>query len=823
MLFLAPPLLAEVVVIDASKDNTLFENAAGTVSNGAGQYLFTGRTEQGFDYLRRTLIAFDVAGSIPPGSLIQSVELTLNMSKARTAVPRTTDLRRVTADWGEGTSDAIGEEGGGTLATADDATWIHTFYDTDFWSSGGGDFASTVSASVDVAGLGPYTWGSTTEMVADVQSWLDAPAANFGWILIGNEAASGSAKRLDSRENGDPVNEPSLTVGFEPPIPISLELVADGLASPVIVTHAGDGSGRLFIVDQSGFIRIVDGGSLLPTPFLDVTDRMVAVDPGYDERGLLGLAFHPDYAINGRFFVRYSAPRTGTMGEPCFDTSRGCHSERLSEFAVSGDPDVADASSEIILYDIDQPQFNHDGGHVAFGPDGYLYFSLGDGGGAHDGLADAPPSHGPDGHGQNIETALGAMLRIDVDSAPEPGLDYAIPDDNPFVGVTGVDEIYAYGFRNPYRFSFDDGPGGDGSLFVADVGQNLFEEVDIVDKGENYGWVIKEGFACFDPFSPTVPPTTCDETGLTDPVSAYSHAEGGIAIVGGHVYRGAGYPVLDGRYVYGDFSSAFFTPSGRLYYFDTTGPDAYVRREFFLAPDGAPFGHFLFGLGEDEDGELYVGASDNLGPSGSAGLVYRIVAPTAAAEGVSPRYVEIIPPPGPAPIKLFVEADCVGGAAKYLGNPSGPDNVAELVINPASAAELTPEQWGSPVRVTGIDVTPDTDYKVYVDSGPLGSPALSAAVTAKTTLWGDSVGDFVAGVWTAPNDVIDFIDINAVVEAFTSSPDAPATFRVDLVGPSGNECRPDQAIDFLDITGAVDAFTGNSYTESTPSCSDACP
>ena len=220
------------------------------------------------------------------------------------------------------------------------------------------------------------------------------------------------------------------------------ELIADGLTSPVYATGAGDRSRRLFVVDQVGLIRIIDKhGYLLPDPFLDLTGVIVTVDTNFDERGVLGLAFHPRYKKNGRFFVRYSAPRDGDPSEPCFGTSRGCHEEILSEFKVSGDPDIADPTSERILFRIDEPQFNHDAGAVAFGPDGMLYFSLGDGGGAHDGLADNPPSHGSIGNGQNIGTALGAVLRIDVDSQPQAPLAYAIPQDNPFVGLNGLDEI----------------------------------------------------------------------------------------------------------------------------------------------------------------------------------------------------------------------------------------------------------------------------------------------------------------------------------------------------------------------------------------------
>jgi glucose/arabinose dehydrogenase len=411
---------------------------------------------------------------------------------------------------------------------------------------------------------------------------------------------------------------------------IGLDLVADGLTSPVYATHAGDGSGRLFIVDQIGTIRILDAdGTLLPTPFLDLTGVIVAVNPFFDERGVLGLAFHPDYSRNGRLFVRYSAPRSGDPSEPCFGSSRGCHEEVLAEFHVSADPNVADPSGSI-LFRIDEPQFNHDSGQVAFGPGErkLLYFTLGDGGGAHDGLADSPPSHGPIGNGQNIETNLGAILRIDVDSPADPGLAYAIPADNPFAAGPGADEIYAYGMRNPYRFSFDDGPGGDGRLFLGDVGQNLFEEINIVEKGGNYGWVIREGFNCFDPFNPSSPPATCPDTGpmgepLLDPIAEYDHSDG-IAVIGGFVYRGSAFRALVGKYVFGDFSRGFFEPGGRLFWLDAEGALSDIF-EFRLAPDDAPLGSFLLGFGEDERGELYVTTSGMLGPMGSSGSVWRIV------------------------------------------------------------------------------------------------------------------------------------------------------------------------------------------------------
>ncbi len=482
-------------------------------------------------------------------------------------------------------------------------------------------------------------------------------AASFLWLLPVDSVAAA------------PIPQGAITIEFE--------TVASGLTAPVGVTHAGDGSGRLFITEQTGQIRLLQGGVLLPTPFLDISGKLLALDAAYDERGLLGLAFHPEYQQNGRFFVRYSAPRAGDASEPCFGTSRGCHEEILAEYAVSStDPNLADNGSEIILFRIDEPQFNHNAGEVAFGPDGFLNFSLGDGGGANDELADVPPSHGPIGNGQNIETPLGAILRIDVDlhnvchnkkksmQVGSSSIDahlahgdslgacdvnaatqiYGIPHTNPFHGAPGVDEIYAYGMRNPFRFSFDDGPGGGGSLFLADVGQNLFEEVNIIELGGNYGWVIREGANCFDPFNPTNPPSSCSVTGpngepLIDPIVQYSHPgsgfdpEGGITVIGGFVYRGSGFPDPVGHYIFGDFSLEVFNPSGSLYYVE--GPEGHNPeiQQFQIGNDDRSYGMFLKSFGEDEDGEIYVAGSAALAPSGSTGVVQRTWRPKCPGQG----------------------------------------------------------------------------------------------------------------------------------------------------------------------------------------------
>ncbi len=411
-------------------------------------------------------------------------------------------------------------------------------------------------------------------------------------------------------------------VAFEPVI--GLELVAEGLAAPLALMPAGDDSDRLFIMDQVGQIWILTPeGDLLAEPFLDVSDRMVSLQAGYDERGLLGLAFHPDYAENGRFYVYYSAPLRD--GAP----SGWNHTSHVSEFTVSGDDEnAANAGSERILLQVDQPQSNHDAGQIAFGPDGYLYVPLGDGGGAND----IGTGHTPElGNGQDTTNLLGSILRIDVDG----GDPYGIPPDNPFAGEAGWEEIYAYGFRNPYRIAFD--AGGDRQLFVGDVGQNLWEEVDVVTRGGNYGWRIKEGTHCFDHQNPNTSPEACPDTGplgetLIDPVIEYQNANApgglGVAVVGGMVYRGQAMPDFQGRYIFGDWSTGWGRPDGVLLV--ATPPEGTEGLWPFEAlrvatEENGRLGHYLLSFGQDADLELYVLTSDTAGPAGDTGKVYKIV------------------------------------------------------------------------------------------------------------------------------------------------------------------------------------------------------
>jgi len=309
------------------------------------------------------------------------------------------------------------------------------------------------------------------------------------------------------------------------PVPPELELlpVASGLSTPVVVTNAGDGTNRLFIVEKVGRIRIVENGALLATPFLDIDP---IVNSGGNEQGLLGLAFHPNYTGTGYFYVNYTDSSGDTV---------------VSRFSVTaGDPNIADPGSEFEILSIVQPFTNHNGGQIEFGPDGYLYIGMGDGGSGGD----------PDERAQNLAVLLGKMLRIDIDNS-DPPLDYRIPADNPFVGVSGAaEEIWAYGLRNPWRFSFDRTTG---DLFIGDVGQNLYEEIDFQPAssagGENWGW------RCYEATHP-YNTSGCGPIGDYEmPILEYSHSSGRCSVTGGYRYRGVLAPGLRGAYLFGDYCS----------------------------------------------------------------------------------------------------------------------------------------------------------------------------------------------------------------------------------------------------------------------------
>ena len=357
-------------------------------------------------------------------------------------------------------------------------------------------------------------------------------------------------------------NPPPPTAQFD------LVSVATGFTTPLDIQQPNDNTGRLFVVEQGGRIQIVQSsGARLANPFLDVTGRSGFTSGG--ETGLLGLAFHPMYAQNRRFFVNYTRNLGGQLQSV------------IAEFTASAtDANVADPTTERILFTVDQPFSNHNGGGLAFGKEGFLYIALGDGGSGGD----------PQCNGQNINVLLGKILRIDVDSTPAAGLQYALPPDNPFVNKTGSDEIWLYGLRNPFRFSFDT---ANGNLWIGDVGQDSFEEVDMLTPqqgGANMGWNIREGKH---PFANTA---MCSQTGstLTDPIFDYDRSQGDETVIGGHVYHGSKMPALAGSYVFGDFIS------GRVW--SLTGSGQNWTRTFLLNTAA----NDLAAIGEDRAGELYL-------------------------------------------------------------------------------------------------------------------------------------------------------------------------------------------------------------------------
>lgn len=352
---------------------------------------------------------------------------------------------------------------------------------------------------------------------------------------------------------------------------IRLEEVASGLSSPVHITGAGDGSGRLYVVEQRGTVRVIENGRLLPDPFLDIRGK---VESG-GEKGLLSIAFHPKYAENGALFADYTT-REGDLYT---------HVARI----IRGRDGRADPKSEQVLLRIEQPYGNHNGGQLAFGPDGYLYIGLGDGGSAND----------PLDHGQNLKTLLGTILRIDVDRT-DGSRPYAIPRDNPFVGKPGARaEIYAYGLRNPWRFSFD---AANGRLYAADVGQWAREEINVIEKGGNYGWRVMEGEIC----TPSIDPN-CRNEGFEAPIQTYQTGPAGRSVTGGFVYRGTRSPALCGVYLYGDYVS------GNVWGLRYDGRRVTAHRQLLRSQLG------ISTFGQDDALELYV--ADH-----KSGRIYRIVA-----------------------------------------------------------------------------------------------------------------------------------------------------------------------------------------------------
>ncbi|RAJ00292.1 glucose/arabinose dehydrogenase [Chitinophaga skermanii] len=370
---------------------------------------------------------------------------------------------------------------------------------------------------------------------------------------------------------------------------VKLQLVTDHFISPVAMATPGDGSNRLFICQKEGKVWIIENGKLVPTPFLDVAADMVKINEAYDERGLLGIAFHPQYKSNGKFYVYYSAPST---------TKGSNHRSVVAEYKVSNNKNVANKASKREVLTFEQPESNHNGGDIIFGKDGYLYIASGDGGGGGD-------KHGSIGNGQNMNTLLGKILRIDVNS----GSPYSVPSSNPFVNQANVrPEIWAYGLRNPWRISFDKPTG---RLFTGDVGQNQYEEVDIITKGGNYGWRIMEGYHEFNV------PNGADKSKLIEPIHEYDHKTG-ISITGGYIYRGKAIPALTGKYVFGDYNGKTWTL--------TQSGNKWTRDD--LNFQNKPNTNLaVLSFGEDEQGEIYVLTSSS-DSKGFKGAVYKLVPAT---------------------------------------------------------------------------------------------------------------------------------------------------------------------------------------------------
>lgn len=413
-----------------------------------------------------------------------------------------------------------------------------------------------------------------------------------------------------------------------------LRMVVDGLTAPISIADPDDGTGRLFIHEQQGIIQVLEPSGTLGTPLLDLRAQLLELDEGFEERGLLGFALHPDFARNGRIYVSYSAPLRP-------DAPKGWnYTRKISELTLAPGAKTIDPDTERVLIALDWPSRKHNGGGLAFGLDGYLYIGLGDSGGAHGvgkkvlwSAFEVPQDQLYwDRLAQDVTSLFGSVLRIDVDQG-FPG--YGIPPTNPFVGKRGRDEIYAWGFRNPYRFGID---GKTGAILVTAIAETLWESIYLIDAPGNFGWPLREGVHCVERIKPRDPPLDCDRTGpngyrIQDPVIEYPNMQVmdpttkvdaigvGTAVVGARLYRGAAIPDLAGKVVFADWSADFSTPSGQL--FVATPAQGYG--------DLWPFERLelmdtrIVSLDADATGELYILTNDKLGPYGTTGKVYKLV------------------------------------------------------------------------------------------------------------------------------------------------------------------------------------------------------
>lgn len=477
-------------------------------------------------------------------------------------------------------------------------------------------FDGAQSLGVDTSS--PY--GITTNLAAGTHS-LTAKATDSNGAV-----GTSAAVTVTVGGGGTKITNPIPQALAKGNITIELETVLSGLVSPLGLAAPDDGSNRLFVYDQVGLVHVVTNGVMLPTPLLDVQSRLVPLNPNYDERGLLGVATHPNFAQHP-FIYTYTSEPNGAMADFMIMYDGGitnnCQSV-IAEWRIDAtDPNRIDPASRREIMRIDKPQSNHNGGVMRFGPNGLLYFTIGDGGAADD---QGDGHLIPGGNAQDKTRILGKVVRIDVDGRNSANGNYGIPSDNPFVSETGVvKEIYAYGLRNPFSFSFDRQTG---DLMLGDVGQNDVEEIDRILKGGNFGWNIKEGTFYFDPNGTnngfvTTAPVRDVPANLIDPIAEYDHDEG-EAVIGGFVYRGPNSD-LTGKYVTGDWGR-FESPSGRLFYLDGS-----ALKELRIGTNDRPFGNWLKGWGEDQAGNLYAFGSTNLGPTGTSGKMFKIVPSNVSA------------------------------------------------------------------------------------------------------------------------------------------------------------------------------------------------
>lgn len=639
---------------------------------------------------------------------------------------------------------------------------------------------------------------------------------------------------------------------------------ATSFSSPIFLTHAPGDFDRLFIVQQGGQIRIRKAGATLSTPFLNLGVGGANIIISGGEQGLLGMAFHPNYATNGTFYVYYTASGGGA--------------NTLARYSVSGNPDVASPSG-VVLFSVADPFANHNGGWIAFGPDGYLYIAMGDGGSGND----------PNNAGQNLNTMLGKMHRIDVDGADNlPGNDdddgiigngiagYSSPADNPFFGATpGIDSIWAYGLRNPWRDSFDRLTG---DLYIADVGQGAWEEVNVQlaasAGGENYGWRCMEGNHCTG-----LSGCTCNDPLLTDPVHEYSHAGTNCSITGGYVYRGCSIPDLQGAYFFADYCS------NTIWSFRYSGGvvSELTNRTAELVPDIGTISDIV-SFGQDAFGELYIldhageifkimpdvapvdcnnnlqgdacdilsGASTDLDMSGipdecempppltpladpsgiskSRSVSVSVPAPAAAAAGPTEltalrvTLTSLHHPNPPYTAGIAADFSSFEGQVRWVGPPT---SYVESTTNPTTfmAAVLQCEpyyhDWTTVglVHVFGREVVPSSVYTIasmddFCAGNETGCPVVSAGLEITTTRWADLESPF-----NPPSSSVqpDITDVGGLVNKFRSAPGAPIKARAAIAGEI-----PDltQDIGFMNISACVDAFRGLPYPHGGP---QACP